>query len=183
MDYTIFVEVTMKDDVFESREIPEDEQDKIEDRIVDMDATKLKFYEDLRKKATGWTKDKTGSLGGKVSEYLFLLPDFFILVCRLSVDKRVPAKHKLKVAGIIAYLIMPIDIIPDFIPVIGYMDDLVLVVLGLNLILNDIDHKILRDNWSGEGDILEQLQKITSLAERFLDRNILQKIKHWLRKL
>ncbi|HQQ68654.1 MAG TPA: DUF1232 domain-containing protein, partial [Candidatus Cloacimonadota bacterium] len=105
------------------------------------------------------------------------------LVCRLAVDKRVPAKHKLKVAGIIAYLIMPIDIIPDFIPIIGYVDDLVLVVLGLNLILNDIDHKILRDNWSGEGDILQQLQKITALAEQFLDRNILQKIKHWLRKL
>jgi hypothetical protein len=63
------------------------------------------------------------------------------------------------------------------------VDDLVLVVLGLNLILNDIDHKILRDNWSGEGDILQQLQKITALAEQFLDRNILQKIKHWLRKL
>lgn len=173
----------MKDDVFESKEIPADEQENIQDRIVDIDDAKLKFYEDLRKKAKGWTKEKTGSMGGKISEYLFLLPDFFILVCRLAVDKRVPAKHKLKVAGIIAYLIMPIDIIPDFIPVIGYVDDLVLVVLGLNLILNDIDHKILRDNWSGEGDILQQLQKITALAEQFLDRNILQKIKHWLRKL
>lgn len=173
----------MKDDVFESKEILADEQENIQDRIVDMDDAKLKFYEDLRKKAKGWTKEKTGSMGGKISEYLFLLPDFFILVCRLAVDKRVPAKHKLKVAGIIAYLIMPIDIIPDFIPVIGYVDDLVLVVLGLNLILNDIDHKILRDNWSGEGDILQQLQKITALAEQFLDRNILQKIKHWLRKL
>jgi len=173
----------MKDDVFESKEIPAEEQENIQDRIVDMDEAKLKFYEDLRKKAKGWTKGKTGSVGGKISEYLFLLPDFFILVCRLAVDKRVPAKHKLKVAGIIAYLIMPIDIIPDFIPIIGYVDDLVLVVLGLNLILNDIDHKILRDNWSGEGDILQQLQKITALAEQFLDRNILQKIKHWLRKL
>ncbi|MCD8479868.1 MAG: DUF1232 domain-containing protein [Candidatus Cloacimonetes bacterium] len=78
---------------------------------------------------------------------------------------------------------MPIDLIPDFIPVIGYMDDLVFVVLGLNLILNDIDPKILRDNWSGEGDILAQLQKISAMAEGFLDRNLLQKIKQWLRKL
>lgn len=173
----------MKDDVFESREIPIDEQDNIQDRIVDMDDAKLKFYEDLRKKAKGWTQSKTGSLGGKLGEYLFLLPDLFILVCRLAADKGVPAKHKLKVAGIIAYLIMPIDLIPDFIPVIGYMDDLVFVVLGLNLILNDIDPKILRDNWSGEGDILAQLQKISAMAEGFLDRNLLQKIKQWLRKL
>jgi len=101
----------------------------------------------------------------------------------LAVDKRVSAKQKLKVSGIIAYLIMPIDIIPDFIPVIGYVDDLVLVVVGLNIILNDIDAKIIRDNWSGEGDVLEQIQKITALAERFLDRNLMQRIRKWLRKL
>lgn len=173
----------MKDDVFETKEIPAEEQESIQDRIVDMDRTKLKFYEDLRKKAKGWAQSKTGSLGGKLSEYLFLLPDFFVMLCRLAVDKRVPGVIKLKISGIIAYLIMPIDIIPDFIPVVGYMDDLVFVVLGLNLILNDIDHKILRDNWSGEGDILEQLQKISALAENFLDQNIMQKIKHWVRKL
>jgi uncharacterized membrane protein YkvA (DUF1232 family) len=173
----------MKDDVFETKEIPVEEQESIQDRIVDMDRTKLKFYEDLRKKAKGWAQRKTGSFGGKLSEYLFLLPDFFVMLCRLAVDKRVPGVIKLKVSGIIAYLIMPIDIIPDFIPVVGYMDDLVFVVLGLNLILNDIDHKILRDNWSGEGDILEQLQKISALAENFLDQNIMQKIKHWVRKL
>ncbi len=173
----------MKDDVFESREIPVEEQDNIQDRIVDMDSAKLKFYEDLRNKAKSWTRNKTGKFGDKLSEYLFLLPDFFILVCRLAVDKRVSAKQKLKVSGIIAYLIMPIDIIPDFIPVIGYVDDLVLVVVGLNIILNDIDAKIIRDNWSGEGDVLEQIQKITALAERFLDRNLMQRIRKWLRKL
>ncbi|MFA7543309.1 MAG: DUF1232 domain-containing protein, partial [Candidatus Cloacimonadaceae bacterium] len=81
----------------------------------------------------------------------------------------------------IAYLVLPIDIIPDFIPVIGYMDDLVMVVLGLNLILNDVDPKVLQDNWSGEGEILMQLQKITAAAEKFMNRGILRRIKRWLR--
>lgn len=177
------VEVHMKDEIFEGREIPVEEQEEIQDRILDLDKTKLKFYEELRKKATAWAQNKTGKFGGKLTEYLFLLPDFFILMCRLAVDKRVTAKQKLKVSGIIAYIIMPLDIIPDFIPVIGYMDDLVLVVMGLNLILNDIDPKILRDNWSGEGDILMQMQKISAAAEGFVDRNLLQRIKQWLRKL
>jgi uncharacterized membrane protein YkvA (DUF1232 family) len=183
MNYFAFVEVLMKDEVFEPREIPVEEQESINDRIVDVDPAKLKFYEDLRSKATGWTQEKTGKLGGKVGEYLFLLPDFFILVCRLAVDKRVSAKHKLMVSGIIAYVIMPLDIIPDFIPVIGMVDDLVLVVLGLNLILNEIDEKILRDNWSGEGDVLHQMQRVTAIAERFLNRNLLNRIRKWLRKL
>lgn len=173
----------MKDEVLETREIPAEEQNSINDRIVDMDPVKLKFYENLRKKAKGWTRDKTGKLGGKVAEYLFLLPDFFILVCRLAVDKRVPAKQKLMVTGIIAYFIMPFDIIPDFIPVIGYVDDLVLAVLGLNLILNELDPKVLQDNWSGEGDVLRQLQQVTAAADNFLDRNLLQRIRQWLHKI
>lgn len=172
----------MTDEIYEGKEIPVEAQDNIQDRIVDLDPPKLKFYEDLRHKAKGWTSQKTGKWGGKLSEYLFLLPDFFILLSRLAVDKRVPAKHKLKIAGVIAYLIMPIDIIPDFIPVIGYMDDLVMVVLGLNLILNDVDAKILQDNWSGEGEILLQLQKISAAAEKFVDKNIMRRIREWLRK-
>jgi len=171
----------MTDEIYEAQEIPAQEQDKIKDRIVDLDPPKLKFYEDLRKKAKGWANQKTGKWGGKLTEYLFLLPDFFILLSRLAVDNRVPAKHKLKIGGIIAYLVLPIDIIPDFIPVIGYMDDLVMVVLGLNLILNDVDPKVLQDNWSGEGEILMQLQKITAAAEKFMNRGILRRIKRWLR--
>jgi len=83
------------DDVIEGREIPAEEQEKIKDKIIDdIDSTKLKFYENLRQKVRGWTKEQLGSLGGKLGEYVFLLPDFFILVCRLALDKRVPVKQK-----------------------------------------------------------------------------------------
>jgi uncharacterized membrane protein YkvA (DUF1232 family) len=171
----------MNDDILNGREIPAEEQEQLKEKFVEVDAEKLKFYEDLRKKAKDWTNHKGGSWGGKLGEYLFLLPDFFILVARLALDKRVPSKQKLMAGGILAYLIMPIDLIPDFIPVIGHVDDLVLVVLGLNMILNDIDPKVLSDNWSGEGEVLEQMKKVTATAERFLDKNLLQRIKGWLK--
>lgn len=170
----------MNEDILNGREIPAEEQEQMKERIVDVDADKLKFYEDLRKKAKGWTQNKGGSIGGKLGEYLFLLPDFFILVCRLAIDKRVPSKQKLLAGAVVAYVIMPIDIIPDFIPIIGQVDDLVLVVMGLNMILNQIDPKVLADNWSGEGEVLDQMKKITATAEAFLDKNILQRIKKWL---
>ncbi len=171
----------MTDEYYESKEMPESEQDEQKERIIDMDEKKLKFYEDLRAKAKAWTA-KAGKTGNKLGEYLFLLPDFFILLTRLATDKRVPNKTKLMAGGIIAYLMMPLDIIPDFIPIIGHVDDLVLVVLGLDMILNGIDKKVLTDNWSGEGDLLEHMQKITATAEKFLDKNIISKIKAWLRK-
>jgi len=147
-----------------------------------MEPDKFKFYEDLRRKAKNWNKEKGGKIGGKVGEYLFLLPDFFILLTRLMVDKRVSVKRKLMIGGIVAYVMLPFDIIPDFIPLIGHVDDLVLVVLGLNMVLNDTEEHILADNWSGEGDLLQQLQKVTAAAEKFLDKNLMQRIKKWLGK-
>jgi uncharacterized membrane protein YkvA (DUF1232 family) len=145
------------------------------------DERKLQFYEKLREKVRNYSKDKGGKYG-VLSEYLFLLPDLFILVCRLAMDERVPTRKKVIAGAIVTYLILPIDIIPDFIPVIGHIDDLVLAVLGLNMILNDIDKQILIDNWSGEGNILELLQSITHKAEQFLDKNIMQKINNWITK-
>jgi len=171
----------MNDDILKTTEIPEAEQEQMKEKIIDLDEDKLKFYEELRRKAKGWTENKGGSIGGKLGEYLFMLPDFFILICRLAMDKRVPVKQKMMVGGIIAYVIMPIDLIPDFIPVIGHIDDLVLVVMGLNLVLNEIEPKVLSDNWSGEGDVLDQMKKITSTAEQFLDKNLLQRIKSFFK--
>lgn len=173
----------MTDDIFVAREISPEEQEKLDDKIFESDPIKFKFYEDLRQKAKGWTNEKTGKLGGKLGEYLFLLPDFFILLGRLMIDKRVPTKQKLYVGGIVAYVMLPIDIIPDFIPVIGYLDDLLLVVMGLNMVLNEIDSDILADNWSGEGNVLHQMQKIVAAGDSFLDKRVIQKIKRWLKRL
>jgi len=172
----------MTDNIYEGREIPEEERKRIDDRVIEMEPDKFKFYEDLRRKAKNWNKEKGGKIGGKVGEYLFLLPDFFILLTRLMVDKRVSVKRKLMIGGIVAYVMLPFDIIPDFIPLIGHVDDLVLVVLGLNMVLNDTEEHILADNWSGEGDLLQQLQKVTAAAEKFLDKNLMQRIKKWLGK-
>ena len=101
----------------------------------------------------------------------------------MALDKRVPVKQKMIMGGVVAYVMMPVDLIPDFIPVIGLVDDLVLVVMALNMILNEIDPKILSDNWSGEGEVLEHLKKITAVAEQFLDKHLLQKIKNVLKRL
>lgn len=59
----------------------------------------------------------------------------FVLFWRLFTDKRVPFPAKLVVPAMALYLLIPFDLIPDFIPVLGYLDDLLLIVLGLWLFL------------------------------------------------
>ncbi len=60
------------------------------------------------------------------------LPTYARLVWDLARDPRVPARQKLVLGGLAAYLAFPIDIIPDFIPVIGQMDDIAVLILGLD---------------------------------------------------
>ena len=171
------------DETLDTKEMDEDEAARIKAKVIFTDEDKkMKFYEHLRKKVTRFSSGKAGKKGGVMAEYLFVLPDLFILVCRLAVDDRVPNRKKVIAGAILTYLVLPFDIIPDFIPVIGHIDDLVLVVLGLNMIFNDIDEQILLDNWSGKGDILQLLQTVTAKAEQFLDKNILNKIKKWINK-
>lgn len=172
-----------KEETIEVKEMNQENTEEIKEKIIFTDDDrKMQFYENLRKKVSKFSQNKGGKKAGVLTEYLFLLPDFFILVCRLAVDDRVANRKKVIAGAILAYLVMPIDIIPDFIPVIGHLDDLVLVVLGLNMILNDIDKQILLDNWSGKGDLLQLLQTITAKAEQFMDKNILNKIKNWINK-
>jgi uncharacterized membrane protein YkvA (DUF1232 family) len=172
-----------KENEQDGEEIPTEKVKNMRDKIVFTDdERKLQFYEDLRRKLKKTTDAKLGEKGGKLAEYLFLLPDFFVLVTRLAMDERVPAKKKVFVGAIIAYLLMPLDLIPDFIPVIGYVDDLVLVVVALNQILRTVDKQVLLDNWSGEDDLLELLTKITEQAEKFLDKNLWSKINKWINK-
>jgi uncharacterized membrane protein YkvA (DUF1232 family) len=174
----------MKDKIEEPevQELSDGVPNHINENIITDDNMKyLNFYEKLKKKLTGFKGVSKGKFG-VFTEYLFLLPDFFILLCRLSADSRVNKFLKTKIVAIIAYVIMPLDLLPDFIPVIGYVDDLVLVVMGLNMILNQIGQNILLDNWSGSSNMLEMLQKISNLAEKFLDKNLLSKIKKMLKK-
>jgi uncharacterized membrane protein YkvA (DUF1232 family) len=69
---------------------------------------------------------------GEAFEVARKLPTYARLVWGLARDPRVPTQQKLVLGGIAAYLAFPIDLIPDFIPVIGELDDLAVLILGLD---------------------------------------------------
>ncbi|MDD3051097.1 MAG: DUF1232 domain-containing protein [Candidatus Cloacimonetes bacterium] len=164
-------------------EINENDFNKIKEKLIlGDDEKKFKFYEKLRRKTRKFMNDKIGSSGERIIDYLFLLPDFFMLLIRLTTDERVKKSLKFTVLGVIAYVILPIDIIPDFIPIIGYVDDLVMAIFALNMIMNEVGFQILLDNWSGPKDLLNTMQSITDLAYNSLNKPILKKIQNWLKK-
>lgn len=77
------------------------------------------------------------------------IPDCLVLFRRLLGDPRVPRARKLAVAALIAYLALPIDLIPDFIPVAGQLDDAILVALVLRFVLTGGGPALLAEHWPG----------------------------------
>jgi uncharacterized membrane protein YkvA (DUF1232 family) len=77
------------------------------------------------------------------------VPDCVVLFRRLLSDPRVPRRKKLVLAALIPYLLMPFDLIPDFIPVAGYLDDAVIVAFALRYVLRGSGPDLISAHWPG----------------------------------
>lgn len=77
------------------------------------------------------------------------VPDCVVLFARLARDGRVPWRHKLILSGLVAYLALPFDLVPDFIPVAGQLDDAILVALVLRTILRGSGRQLVQEHWPG----------------------------------
>lgn len=91
------------------------------------------------------------------------IPDCIVLFKNLLKDRRIHIRHKVLLIILIGYLAMPIDIIPDFIPVAGQLDDAIIVALVLRIILKKAGKKIIRTNWAGPEKSLDMIFKIARL--------------------
>ena len=78
-----------------------------------------------------------------------MVPDCMVLFGRLLGDKRVPRRRKLLLYTGLGYLALPFDLVPDFIPVAGQLDDAIVVALVLRTILRSADDELLHDHWPG----------------------------------
>src|SRR3970040_2815711 len=93
-----------------------------------------------------------------VKETLLAVPRVARLIPKLAADERVPLRTKLALGGLAVYLASPWDIIPDFIPVLGQLDDGVAILLFVDGVLNQVDDAILLEHWRGEVAQLRRLQ-------------------------
>jgi uncharacterized membrane protein YkvA (DUF1232 family) len=77
------------------------------------------------------------------------IPDCIVLLRRLLGDDRVPRRRKLVLVGLVAYLSLPIDLVPDFIPIAGQLDDVIVAAVALRYALRSRGPDLLREHWPG----------------------------------
>lgn len=129
---------------------------------------KDKYY-NLRKNIDGKVPEKYR----KIVEYAMFIPDITALLWRLYRDKRVHLSVKIKAIAVIGYIASPIDIIPDFIPFIGQIDDVAIAFFGINAIFNEVPENIILENWQGEKNIILIVrQAVKYISEAVGSRNV-----------
>jgi uncharacterized membrane protein YkvA (DUF1232 family) len=94
---------------------------------------------------------------GSLKELASFLPDCLTTVRRLRRDPRVPRRAKLAVAFAGLWVLSPIDLIPEFLPVIGPLDDVVVVALALRYAARRVPRDVLAQAWAGEPATLDRL--------------------------
>jgi uncharacterized membrane protein YkvA (DUF1232 family) len=99
-------------------------------------------------------------------ELALLLPNLIRLFAGLLRDARVPLRAKVVLAVASLWLASPIDLIPEFLPLVGSLDDAVVAAIALRFVLGTTDGAVLREHWRGDPATLERLLRLVSWGGR-----------------
>lgn len=94
-----------------------------------------------------------------------LAPDIVRLIKRLATDRDVPRGTRVWLIALMIYLVLPIDLIPDFIPVIGYADDAIIVAVALRYAVRHAGLSAIEKNWPGTSGGLRSVLTLVGLAD------------------
>ncbi|MBW3641027.1 MAG: DUF1232 domain-containing protein [Actinobacteria bacterium] len=103
---------------------------------------------------------------GRLRDALRVLPDVLRLTARLARDASLPHGLRLRLWPLLAYLAVPVDLVPDFIPVIGYADDAVLVVWTLRSVARLTGAEAVEKHWPGTPEGLQTVVRLAGLDAR-----------------
>ena len=104
------------------------------------------------------------------------LPALAVMIARLAKDPALPRPAKIALAAAAIYLVSPIDLVPDFIPFLGYLDDLLLAALILDGILNYVDRDLVMRYWPEGAGSLDALARSARLLARWVPRRVKARI-------
>jgi uncharacterized membrane protein YkvA (DUF1232 family) len=101
--------------------------------------------------------------GGLLREAIRLLPDVLRLIRRLAADQSLPRGVRIRLTLLLIYLAVPIDLIPDFIPVLGYADDAIVATAVLRAVVRRAGLPAVRTHWPGTEDGFKAVVRLTGL--------------------
>lgn len=107
-----------------------------------------------------------------VKEAILAIPNLVKLLWRLQRDPRVPVKAKLALPAVIVYVISPIDLIPDFIPFAGQVDDIYLIIIVLRWIIKEAGKEVVYERWSGDKRTLDLILTALDSVIAFLPKRV-----------
>lgn len=103
--------------------------------------------------------------GGMLREALRLLPDVLRLLRRLAADRTLPRGVRIRLGLLLAYLALPFDLIPDFIPILGYADDAIIVTAVLRSVVRVAGLEAVREHWPGTDDGFAAVARLAGLHD------------------
>lgn len=103
--------------------------------------------------------------GGLLREAMRILPDVLRLIRKLAADETLPSGVRTRIWLLMAYLALPFDLIPDFIPVLGYADDAIIVTAVLRSVVRRAGIVAVRAHWPGSDDGFAALCRVAGLDD------------------
>ena len=102
-----------------------------------------------------------------------MLPDFVHLVIRLALDRRVPTELRTQTAAVLAYVVLPFDLVPEaVIGPIGFGDDLLLIALLLRRLLTAVPQEVVLEHWTGPTSLMKTIRTILDAAEEMVGSKV-----------
>lgn len=101
-----------------------------------------------------------------------MLPNVVKLVGRLLLDPRVPRRAKLTLGMAAAYVASPVDLIPDLIPIVGWADDVLIMMFAIDSLIERAGSDIVDEHWDGPGDLLSLVREVVGLSRSVIPRRI-----------
>jgi uncharacterized membrane protein YkvA (DUF1232 family) len=107
-----------------------------------------------------------------VGELIRALPNLVRLIARLVLDPLLPRTAKVALGAALLYLASPVDLVPDFIPLVGYLDDLLLAAVLVDGVLNWVDRALVLRYWPGSPDSLERVARVAHMLAVWVPRRL-----------
>ena len=111
-----------------------------------------------------------------MKDLLLVLPRLARMIASLLGDRQVPTAVKVALGVVAVYLASPVDLIPDFIPFVGYLDDLLLGALVIDGVLNWVDRGLVLRYWPGSPDSLERIARVAKMLAVWVPRRLKARI-------
>ena len=109
---------------------------------------------------------------GVLTEVITVVPNLVKLTGRLLGDKRVPLRAKMVIGAAAVYVASPVDLIPEFVPVIGWADDILVVMFALDNLISRAGPDVVTEHWDGPGDILSLIQDVMGVSRTLMPKRL-----------